>query len=149
MSEFDTKLLEELTLRLMKKNGVNFEPGARYSVKCQFAQVENILRDAFSEMKEKITDDLQVSYNTDRYNGSGDGSHPLIDLDGAKRAVEQHLNPLGAEREVTKPGLGVDCVIWCAGDPRLDRLTTENHHEAYWAESLYAFGDEDKFLVLK
>jgi len=149
MSEFNTKLLEELTLKLMKKNGVNFDSGAQYSVKCQFAQVENILRDAISEMKVKITDDLQASYDTDMYNGSGDGSHPLIDLDSAKCAVEEHLNPLGAEREVIKPELGVDCVIWCSGEPKVDRLTDEDHHEAYWAESLYAYGDEDKFLILK
>jgi hypothetical protein len=47
-----------------------------------------------------------------------------------------------------KPDLGVDCVIWCSGEPKVDRLTDEDHHEAYWAESLYAFGDEDKFIVL-
>lgn len=48
-----------------------------------------------------------------------------------------------------KPELGVNCVIWCNGEPKIDRLTDEDHHEAYWAESLYAFGDEDKFLVLE
>jgi hypothetical protein len=148
MSEIDTKLLEELTLRLMKKNSINFDAGAQYSVKCQIAQIESVLRDALSEMKEKITDGLQASYENDMYNGSGDGSHPLIDLNSAKCAVDEHLNPLGADCVVSKPGLGVDCVIWCSGEPMVDRLTDENHTEAYWAESLYAFGDEEKYVIL-
>lgn len=54
----------------------------------------------------------------------------------------------GFIQEKQKPKLGVDCVIWCSGEPKIDRLTDEDHHEPYWAESLYSFGDEDKFLVL-
>ena len=50
---------------------------------------------------------------------------------------------------IEKPQLGVDCVIWCGGEPKIDRLTDEDHHEPYWEESLYAFGDEDCFIVLE
>tara|TARA_R100000951_G_scaffold100613_1_gene91471 strand:+ start:267 stop:437 length:171 start_codon:yes stop_codon:yes gene_type:complete len=47
-----------------------------------------------------------------------------------------------------KPERGVDCVIWCSGTPMIDRLTDEDHHEDYWEESLYSYGDEDCFMVL-
>lgn len=45
----DTKKLEQLTLELMEKHNVNFDCGAQYSVKCQFAQLENIIRDAIEK----------------------------------------------------------------------------------------------------
>lgn len=47
-----------------------------------------------------------------------------------------------------KPELGVDCIIWRGDEPMIDRLTDEDHYEAYWEESLYAFGDEDCFILL-
>ncbi len=47
----DTKQLEQLTLHFMKKHGVRFDCGAQYSVKCQFAQLENIIRDVIEEME--------------------------------------------------------------------------------------------------
>lgn len=46
------------------------------------------------------------------------------------------------------PPLGVNCVIWCSGEPRVDRLVDEGHYTAYWEDSMYAYGDEDKFMVL-
>ena len=49
---------------------------------------------------------------------------------------------------MTKPELGIDCVIWTALGPMIDRLTDENHHEAYWEESLYSYGDEECFMIL-
>ena len=48
-----------------------------------------------------------------------------------------------------KPALGVDCVIWKGDEPSIDRLTEHDYHEAYWAESLYNYGDEDCFMILK
>jgi len=89
MSEFNAKLLEELTLKLIKQNNVNFESGAQFSIKCQFAQVENIVRDAIAEMKTKILYDLQASFDTDMY--YSDGGEALIDFESAKCAVEEHL----------------------------------------------------------
>ncbi len=65
------------------------------------------------------------------------------------QVVSEKIKLQPASHKKTKPELGVDCVIWCAGEPKIDRLTDEDHHEAYWAESLYAFGDEDKFLILE
>ena len=47
-----------------------------------------------------------------------------------------------------KPELGVYCIIWCSGEPKIDRLTDEDHYEAYWEESLYSYGDEDCFMLL-
>lgn len=35
--------------RRVLSNNVNFDSGAQYSVKCQFAQLENIVRDVISE----------------------------------------------------------------------------------------------------
>ena len=49
---------------------------------------------------------------------------------------------------MNKPELGVDCIIWTVDGPKIDRLTEEDHFEAYWEESLYAFGDEDCFVLL-
>ena len=147
MSEFNAKLLEELTLKLIKQNNVNFGSGAQFSIKCQFAQVENIVRDAIAEMKTKILDDLQSSFDTDMY--YSDGGEALIDFESAKCAVEEHLNPIGEEQPIKKPELGVNCVIWCNGTPKIDRLTEENHFEAYWEESTYNYGEEEKFLILK
>jgi len=49
---------------------------------------------------------------------------------------------------MNKPELGVDCVIWTQTGPMIDRLTDENHYEPYWEESLYAYGDEECFMVL-
>lgn len=46
------------------------------------------------------------------------------------------------------PEIGQKCVIWCLGEPQIDMLTAENHYEPYWENSLFAFGDEDKFIVL-
>ena len=40
----DTKQLDQLTHRLMTKHNIKFDCGAQYSVKCQFAQLENIIR---------------------------------------------------------------------------------------------------------
>jgi hypothetical protein len=37
----------------MKKHDVTFDCGARYSVKCQFAQLENIVRDAIEETEKE------------------------------------------------------------------------------------------------
>lgn len=50
--------------------------------------------------------------------------------------------------EKIKPELGMNCVVWYNGEPKIDYLTEKDHHEAYWAESLYAYGDEEKFLIL-
>jgi len=52
------------------------------------------------------------------------------------------------EIETNKPDLGVDCLVWCAGKAIIDRLTDEDHYEAYWEESTYSYGDEDRFMVL-
>ena len=87
----DSKLLEKLTIKLMGKNNVVFDSGAKYSVKCQYAQVENIVRDAIKEVKASALDDMQASYDTDMFNACSDGSQPLIDLDCAKCAVASFL----------------------------------------------------------
>jgi len=87
----DTKLLEQLTIKLMKKNGVSIDIGAQYSVKCQYAQIENIIRDVINEIRSSALDDMQASYDTDMFNARGDGSQPLIDLDCAKCAVNDFL----------------------------------------------------------
>jgi hypothetical protein len=50
--------------------------------------------------------------------------------------------------KMIKPELGMNCVVWYNGEPKIDYLTEKDHHKAYWAESLYAYGDEDKFLIL-
>ena len=39
-------------------------------------------------MKELALDEMQSSFDSDGYNGCGDGSHPLIDLESAKCALE-------------------------------------------------------------
>ena len=49
---------------------------------------------------------------------------------------------------MNKPELGVDCIMWTVSGPMIDRLTDENHYEAYWEESLYAYGDEECFILL-
>lgn len=87
----DTKLLEQLAVKLMKKNGVTIDSGAQYSVKCQYAQVENIVRDTITELKNYSIDNIQSSYDSDMFNARGDGSQPLIDLDSAKCAVNDFL----------------------------------------------------------
>lgn len=43
----ETKLAEEMTIKLLTKHGVNIELGAQYSVRCQYAQIENIVHDVF------------------------------------------------------------------------------------------------------
>ena len=88
------ELLEQFTVKLLEKNGIKIDSGAQYSIKCQYAQIENIVRDALAEMKESILNDLDASFNTDMYNGCGDGSLPLVDLESAKCAVDEFLNPL-------------------------------------------------------
>ena len=47
----DTKQLEQLSHRLMTKHNITFDCGAQYSVKCQFAQLENIIRDVIKETR--------------------------------------------------------------------------------------------------
>jgi len=49
---------------------------------------------------------------------------------------------------IEKPGLGVDCIMWTVSGPMIDRLTDDNHYEAYWEESLYTYGDEECFVLL-
>ena len=49
---------------------------------------------------------------------------------------------------MSKPEKGVNCVIWTVLGPMIDRLTDENHYEDYWEESLYAYGEEECFIVL-
>ena len=88
----DARLLEEFTVRLLDKNGVKIDSGAQYSIKCQYAQIENIISDAISEMKDSVIDALQSSFDSDGYNGSGDGSMPLIDLGDAKCAADEFLD---------------------------------------------------------
>ena len=87
------ELLEKFTVKLLEKNQVEIDSGATHSIKCQYAQIENIVRDALTEMKESILNDLQSSYDSERYNGCGDGSLPLVDLESAKCAVDEFLNP--------------------------------------------------------
>jgi len=87
----DTKLLEQLILELMLKNNVNLDSGAHNSIKCQYAQLENIVRDVIAEMKSSIIRDIQSSYDTDNFNGRGDGTQPLICFESAKIAVNQFL----------------------------------------------------------
>lgn len=53
MTEKKDKSIERLTLELMEKHGVNFDCGAQYSVKCQFAQVANIVRDAVEKAEKE------------------------------------------------------------------------------------------------
>jgi hypothetical protein len=50
--------------------------------------------------------------------------------------------------DTSKPDLGVSCVVWFNGDPRVDFLTDENHHSPYWADSEENYGEEDRFMVL-
>ncbi len=52
------------------------------------------------------------------------------------------------DEHAEKPELGQKCVIWHLGEVMIDQLTTEDHYEAYWEESMLSFGDEDKFIVL-
>ena len=40
---------------------------------------------------------------------------------------------------MNKPELGVDCIMWTVSGPMI---------EAYWEESLYAYGDEECFILL-
>tara|TARA_R110001599_G_scaffold339851_1_gene559756 strand:+ start:39164 stop:39436 length:273 start_codon:yes stop_codon:yes gene_type:complete len=87
------ELLEKFTVKLLEKNKVEIDSGATHSIKCQYAQIENIVRDALTEMKESILNDLQSSYDSEMYNGCGDGSLPLVDLESAKCAVDEFLNP--------------------------------------------------------
>lgn len=87
----DTKLLEQLTIELMSKNNVNLDSGAKNSIKCQYAQLENMIRDAIIEMKISAISDMQSSYDTDNFNGKHDGSEPLICFDTAKSAVNDFL----------------------------------------------------------
>ena len=47
----DAKHLEQLTHRLMTKHNIKFDCGAQYSVKCQFAQLENIIRDVIEKTR--------------------------------------------------------------------------------------------------
>lgn len=59
-----TKNAERVTIELMKKHGINFYCGEQYSVRCQYAQVENIVYDLIesresvekenTELKDKI-----------------------------------------------------------------------------------------------
>ncbi len=87
----NVNLLNQLTIRSMKKSGVGVQCGSKHSVKCQYAQIENIVRAAIEEMKERLTQELQASHERDRYNGCGDGSMPLIDLEDATNAVNDYL----------------------------------------------------------
>lgn len=52
------------------------------------------------------------------------------------------------EIETNTPALGVDCVVWFNGEPRVDKLTDVDHHSPYWEWMGECFGDEDKFMVL-
>ena len=45
MSKDKKTSFEQLTLMLMKKHGVSIDSGARYSIRCQYGQIENIVRD--------------------------------------------------------------------------------------------------------
>ncbi len=91
MPELHTKSLEKLTLKLMEKNGVIFDSETQDSVKCQFEQIENIVRDTITEMKAEIITEMQASHDSDMFNAFADGSQPLIDLDSAKCAVDEYL----------------------------------------------------------
>lgn len=48
----DLSEIEKLTLKLIKENGVIFESGAQFSIRCQYAQLENIVRNLHSENAE-------------------------------------------------------------------------------------------------
>ena len=87
----DAKLLEQFTLRLIKKNGIDVDIGAQHSIKCQFAQIENVVRDALNEIKAEMVSELQTSFDSDGFNGRGDGTQPLICLESAQCAVEDFL----------------------------------------------------------
>jgi len=51
----ETKLAEEMAIKLLAKHGVNIELGAQYSVRCQYAQIENIVQDVFESRDVEIT----------------------------------------------------------------------------------------------
>lgn len=87
----DTKLLEELTVKLMKENNVTIDSGAQFSVKCQYAQIENIVRGVVDEMIDSAISKMQSSYSTDKFNGRGDGGQPLICLTSALGSVVNFL----------------------------------------------------------
>lgn len=121
----DGKQLEQLTLKLMKEQGVNFDSGAQYSVKCQFGQLENIVRGAIQGMKEHITHELQASFEHDRYNGRHDGTQPLICLESAKRAVEFYLSP-PASKDAVSFQVFLDKLNYYA-----DRFNASNYCDTY------------------
>jgi hypothetical protein len=57
----------------------------------------NVIDVALATLEDRIIDALQISYEADRYNGHGDGSQPLVDLQRAKLAVESCANKLRSE----------------------------------------------------
>ena len=87
----DSELLSQLTVRLLKINAINVDSGAQHSIKCQYAQIENIIRCVVQEMTEHAVGNMQSSYDTDMFNASSDGGQPLIDLESAKCAVKDYL----------------------------------------------------------
>ena len=87
----NAELLAKLTTRAMEEIGVDIHLGDQYSVKCQYAQVENIVRYTLEEAKRVIIRDIKASHKRDRYNGCGDGSMPLVDLTDAIELVNRYL----------------------------------------------------------
>jgi len=71
----DIKEVKNLLLNLAKKDQLE----------------ESKIKNIRAEIKEKILYDLQASYDTDMFNACGDNSQPLIDLEAAKCAVDEHL----------------------------------------------------------
>ena len=87
-----TKLLQELTVKLLEQNNISIESGETYSIKCQYAQIENIVSSVIDEMTEHALGNMQASYDSDMFNASGDGSQPLIDLEAARCAIEDFIS---------------------------------------------------------
>ena len=59
----DMKKLQQITFELLEKHGVTPEAGAQYSIRCQYAQIENIVHDAMKKHTRDFCYFLEASGN--------------------------------------------------------------------------------------
>ncbi len=57
----DINKVQKTTLDLLKQNGVTPELGAQYSIRCQYAQVENVVHEAMEKHTRDFIYFLQAS----------------------------------------------------------------------------------------